>query len=134
MQKLMLILIVKNIRHNFGEDTLPYYISYETQTGKNLAGYNRIFQLIKGSCSSDRSIADSIISSKRSQLQTSLLKKAEIKKPIVFNPQGFDLARAIGVISTTFTGKDTPHTFNQRSLYQGFRRQQTNRISSWRFS
>ncbi len=37
------------------------------------------------------------MSSKRSQLQQSLLKKAEIKKPIVFNPKGFDLAKALGV-------------------------------------
>ncbi len=83
-------------KQNFGSDTVPYYVSYETQTGKNVAGYNLIFQLIKGSSSSDRSIADSIMSSKRSQLQHSLL-KAEIKKPIVFNPKGFDLAKALGV-------------------------------------
>ena len=78
---------------NFGKDTVPYYVSYETQTGKNVAGYNRIFQLIKGSCSSDRSIA----SSQRSQLQSSLLKKVEIKKPIVVKPEKFNLAQALGV-------------------------------------
>ena len=83
---------------NFGKDTVPYYVSYQTQTGKNVAGYNRIFQLIKGSCSSDRSIADSITSSKRSQLQQSLLEKAETKQEIVFNPQGFDLAKALGFV------------------------------------
>jgi len=82
---------------NFGKDTVPYYVSYETQTGKNVAGYNRIFQLIKGQSSSDRSIASSIESSKRSQLEQSLLKKAEIKKPIVFNPEGFNLAKELGV-------------------------------------
>ncbi len=87
-------------KQKFGEDTVPYYISYETQIGKSVTGYNRIFQLIKGSCSSDRSIADSIASTKRSQLQQSLLKKANIKKPIVFNPQGFDLAEALGVSSS----------------------------------
>ena len=81
---------------NFGKDTVPYYVSYATQTGKNVAGYNRIFQLIKGNSSSDRSIATTITSSQRSQLQQSLLKKAVIKKPIVFNPQGFDLSKALG--------------------------------------
>ena len=45
----------------------------------------------------DRSITSSINSSKRSQLQQSLLKKTETKKQIVFNPQGFDLAKAISV-------------------------------------
>ncbi len=54
---------------NFGKDTVPYYVSYETQTGKNVAGYNRIFKLSKGYCSSDRSIASSLVSSKRSQIQ-----------------------------------------------------------------
>lgn len=83
--------------HNFGQDTVPYYVSYETQAGKSVAGYNHIFQLVKGSCSSDRSIATSIISSRRSQLQWSLLKKAEIKEKIVFNPKGFSLAKALGV-------------------------------------
>ncbi|NEQ41609.1 MAG: phycobilisome Linker polypeptide [Okeania sp. SIO3I5] len=80
---------------NFGKDTVPYYVSYETQTGKNVAGYNRIFQLIKGQSSSDRSIASSIESSKRSQLEQSLLEKAE--KPIVFNPEEFNLAKELGV-------------------------------------
>ncbi|NEO56323.1 MAG: phycobilisome Linker polypeptide [Okeania sp. SIO3B5] len=83
---------------NFGKDTVPYYVSYETQTGKNVAGYNRIFQLIKGQSSSDRSIASSIESSKSSQLEQSLLKKPETKKePIVFNPKGFNLAKELGV-------------------------------------
>ncbi|NEP86671.1 MAG: phycobilisome Linker polypeptide [Okeania sp. SIO2C2] len=81
---------------NFGKDTVPYYVSYATQTGKNVAGYNRIFQLIKGQSSSDRSISSSIESSKRSQLEQSLLKD-EIKKPIVFNPEGFNLAKELGV-------------------------------------
>ena len=83
-------------KDNFGDDTVPYYVSYSTQTGKNVAGYNRIFQLIKGSSSSDRSIAASIASSKKSQLQKSLLKQAEIKQPRVFNRQGFDLAKSLG--------------------------------------
>ncbi len=83
-------------QENFGENTVPYYVSYSTQTGKNVAGYNRIFQLMKGSSSSDRSMAASIASSKKSQLQKSLLKPAEIKQPRVFNPQGFDLAKFLG--------------------------------------
>ena len=84
-------------QQNFGTDTVPYYLSYATQTGKNVEGYNSIFKLIKGSCSSDRSIAETITSSNRSQLQKSLLKKAETKEPIVFIPKEFDLARALGV-------------------------------------
>ena len=81
---------------NFGTDTVPYYVSYATQTGKNVAGYNRIFELVKGLSSSDRSISESIQTSQRSQLQTNLLKSFKLKEEKVFNPKGFQLARAIG--------------------------------------
>lgn len=81
---------------NFGTDTVPYYVSYGTQTGKNVAGYNRIFELVKGLSSSDRTVAESITASQRSQLQTSLTKPFQCKQENVFNPQGFQLAQAIG--------------------------------------
>ncbi|MEA5466722.1 phycobilisome rod-core linker polypeptide [Leptothoe sp. PORK10 BA2] len=81
---------------NFGTDTVPYYVSYATQTGKNVAGYNRIFELVKGLSSSDRSISESIQTSQRSQLQTALVKGFQPKTEIVFNPKGFDLAKAVG--------------------------------------
>ena len=81
---------------NFGTDTVPYYVSYATQTGKNVAGYNRIFALVKGLSSSDRTVGDSMKTSQRSQLQTDLLKPFQSKKENVFNPKGFQLAQAIG--------------------------------------
>lgn len=81
---------------NFGTDTVPYYVAYATQTGKNVAGYNRIFELVKGLSSSDRTIAESVTTSQRSQLQTALLKQFQTKTENVFNPKGFDLAKAIG--------------------------------------
>ncbi|MEM9150149.1 MAG: phycobilisome rod-core linker polypeptide [Cyanobacteria bacterium P01_F01_bin.3] len=78
---------------NFGEDTVPYYVSYATQPAKSGAGYSRIFQVIKGACSSDKSID----ASQRSQLQTGLLKPATpVKKENVFNPEGFRLVKALG--------------------------------------
>ena len=40
---------------NFGENTVPYYQGYKTQTGKNVAGFTHLFSLLRGSCSSDRS-------------------------------------------------------------------------------
>ena len=75
---------------NFGYNTVPYYVSYSTQTGKTVAGYPRIFQLVKGASSSDRSIAATIASSQKAQLQTALLTKIEFSQPPVFNPDGFD--------------------------------------------
>ncbi|MEM9484156.1 MAG: phycobilisome rod-core linker polypeptide, partial [Cyanobacteria bacterium P01_F01_bin.116] len=80
---------------NFGTDTVPYYVSYATQTGKNVAGYNRIFELVKGP-SSDRSVSESITASQRSQLQTALIKDFQLKKENVFNPKGFNLALILG--------------------------------------
>jgi len=82
---------------NFGENIVPYYVAYSTQTGKNVSGYNRIFQLMNGASSSDRSLGESIASSTKSQLQKSLLKPAASNEPLVFNPKGFDLAKLWGL-------------------------------------
>ena len=65
---------------NFGEDTVPYYVGYATQTGKGVNGYNQIFDLIKGSCSSDKSVNESIRTSRAPQLQSTLLYQAPAKK------------------------------------------------------
>ncbi len=54
---------------NFGENTVPYYLGYKTQTGKNVAGFTHIFQILRGSCSSDRST----FTGTRSRLQKSLI-------------------------------------------------------------
>ena len=55
---------------NFGENIVPYYTGSKTQTGQSLAGYTRIFQLLKGACSSDRSLAEASLP----QLQGTLLR------------------------------------------------------------
>jgi phycobilisome core-membrane linker protein len=38
----------------FGEDIVPYYRGYKTQTGKKMVGFTHIFQLLRGASSSDR--------------------------------------------------------------------------------
>ncbi|NEP58589.1 MAG: phycobilisome Linker polypeptide, partial [Symploca sp. SIO2G7] len=53
----------------FGDNTVPYYRGYKTQTGRKLVGFTHMFQLLRGSCSSDLS---SFIGN-RSPLQRSLL-------------------------------------------------------------
>ncbi|MEM9117127.1 MAG: phycobilisome rod-core linker polypeptide [Cyanobacteria bacterium P01_F01_bin.56] len=78
---------------NFGEDTVPYYVGYASQTGKNVAGYNRILQLNKDACNSDLSIAEF---NQKPQIQKALLTTLEIQQAPVFNPKGFNLARALG--------------------------------------
>jgi len=37
----------------YGEDTVPYYRGYKTQTGKNVVGFTYMFQLLRGASSSD---------------------------------------------------------------------------------
>ncbi|MEH2172661.1 phycobilisome linker polypeptide [Nostoc sp.] len=40
---------------NFGENIVPYYRGFETQTGQKTVGFSRIFQLYRGYASSDTS-------------------------------------------------------------------------------
>ena len=78
---------------NFGENSIPYYVSYSSQTGKNVAGYNLIDGLVKGAAGSDRAIADS----GRSQLQGSLLTpKVYPPQPVVFDPKALKVAKSLG--------------------------------------
>ncbi len=39
----------------FGENTVPYYRGYKTQSGRNILGFSHLFQLLKGNASSDKS-------------------------------------------------------------------------------
>ena len=73
---------------NFGDNTVPYYVGYATQTGKNGAGYNRIFQLVKGACSSDKSVDFS----KGPQVQKSLTKRP------FFGPQPLTAVKPVSVL------------------------------------
>ncbi len=45
----------KEYLETFGENIVPYYQGYKTQTGKNVSGFTHLFNLLRGSCSSDRS-------------------------------------------------------------------------------
>jgi phycoerythrin-associated linker protein len=40
-------------QENFGEDTVPFLVGYKTQTGKKMVGFTHLFQLQRGSSSSD---------------------------------------------------------------------------------
>lgn len=54
----------------FGADIVPHYRGYNTQTGHNLAGYARSFQLVRSMSSSDKSTPDASYG----RLENSLLK------------------------------------------------------------
>jgi t-SNARE complex subunit (syntaxin) len=53
----------------FGEDIVPYYRGYKTQTGKKMVGFTHLFQLLRGASSSDKDGK----SGNRSRLNRSLL-------------------------------------------------------------
>jgi phycobilisome core-membrane linker protein len=53
----------------FGEDTVPYYRGYKTQTGKRMVGFTHLFQLLRGSSSSDKDLTRR----NRSRLNVSLM-------------------------------------------------------------
>ncbi|MBE9040654.1 phycobilisome linker polypeptide [Oscillatoriales cyanobacterium LEGE 11467] len=42
---------------NFGENIVPYYRGFDTQSGQKTVGFNRMFQLYRGYATSDRSQA-----------------------------------------------------------------------------
>ncbi|PSF37158.1 phycobilisome Linker polypeptide [Aphanothece hegewaldii CCALA 016] len=41
----------------YGEDIVPYYRGYKTQSGRNLAGFTHIFKLHRGASSSDKNLS-----------------------------------------------------------------------------
>ncbi len=40
----------------FGENIVPYYCGYKTQTGKNIVGFTHLFKLLRGASSSDKKL------------------------------------------------------------------------------
>lgn len=42
--------------NTFGDNVVPYYRGYKTQTGKNLVGFTHLFQLLRGASSSDKDL------------------------------------------------------------------------------
>jgi phycobilisome core-membrane linker protein len=54
----------------FGEDTVPYYRGHKTQTGKKMVGFTHMFQLLRGSASSDKDPTHK----NRSRLNSSILR------------------------------------------------------------
>ena len=57
---------------NFGADVVPYPRSIRTQTGIKNEGFNRMFSLLRGSATSDRSNSAKLITSVAANLATSI--------------------------------------------------------------
>ena len=55
-------------KEQFGDDTVPFYRGYQTQTGKNLLGYTNMFEMLPSASSSDQSLLSGNMSRLRGQL------------------------------------------------------------------
>ncbi|MEH2465188.1 phycobilisome linker polypeptide [Nostoc sp.] len=91
---------------NFGENIVPYYRGFETQTGQKTVGFTRIFQLYRGYASSDTSQ----LKGKDSRLASELGRNsASVVVPPSGGPSGFSyVASEKGVTpNSTFGGAGT---------------------------
>ncbi|MEH2420115.1 MAG: phycobilisome linker polypeptide [Nostoc sp.] len=91
---------------NFGENIVPYYRGFKTQTGQKTVGFSRIFQLYRGYASSDTSQ----LKGKSSRLASELGRNsASIVVPPSGGPSGFSyVASEKGVTpNSTFGGAGT---------------------------
>lgn len=43
-------------QNKFGENIVPYYCGYKTQTGKNIVGFTHLFKLLRGASCSDKKL------------------------------------------------------------------------------
>jgi Phycobilisome Linker polypeptide len=69
----------------FGEDTVPYYRGHKTQAGRKMIGFTHMFQIVRGSASSDKDLSRQ----NRSRLNASLMNN----RPSVITP-------VVGAIAT----------------------------------
>ncbi|MEH2273475.1 MAG: phycobilisome linker polypeptide [Nostoc sp.] len=91
---------------NFGENIVPYYRGFETQTGQKTVGFTRIFQLYRGYASSDTSQ----LKGKDTRLASELGRNsASVVVPPSGGPSGFSyVASEKGVTpNSTFGGAGT---------------------------
>lgn len=122
--------------NTFGEDTVPYCRGYKTQTGRNMAGFTHMFQLLRGAASSDKDVA----SRNRSRLNVSLMSNCPSSiSPVVGASQPWQrptavtdfnqlLAKVLGLKTETpdrtFTQPTTPITAidpdRQQQFYQAY--------------
>lgn len=43
-------------QNNYGENIVPYYRGYKTQTGKSMVGFTHLFKILRGASSSDKNL------------------------------------------------------------------------------
>ncbi|AFY72120.1 Phycobilisome linker polypeptide (plasmid) [Thalassoporum mexicanum PCC 7367] len=61
----------------FGDDVVPFYRGYRTQTGHPLMGFKNMFELLRSASSSDKNIA----TNNKAKLTQTLIRSANLAKP-----------------------------------------------------
>ncbi|MEO0825676.1 MAG: phycobilisome rod-core linker polypeptide [Cyanobacteria bacterium J06639_16] len=117
----------------FGEDIVPYYRGYKTQAGKKMVGFTHLFQLLRGSASSDKDVARQ----NRARLNASLMTnspsaiapvtgaRSPWQRPAAITDINQLLAKTLGLktempISTTTANDSPPDTERQTQFYQAY--------------
>ena len=114
----------------FGDDIVPYYRGYKTQTGKRIAGFAHLLTLFRGASASDKDL----VSGPRSRLGVPIM--TNTPQPVVM-PSGLSsswnpptdtnalLSRVLGFkqqpkISSAPVPADTGGTLDRKQQYQGY--------------
>jgi len=73
-------------QNKFGDNIVPYYCGYKTQTGKNIVGFTHLFPLLRGASSSDKKLT----TQDKSRLSRSLIENrpSTIVPPSTINSYG----------------------------------------------
>jgi phycoerythrin-associated linker protein len=99
----------------FGQNIVPYYRGYKTQTGKNMVGFTYLFKLLGGASSSDKNI----IRGNSSRLNTSIIGNKAIGVSV---PSGTGTTDVNQLLASLFKPKssvpETPPTNYQSSFQQ----------------
>ena len=89
----------------FGENIVPYYCGYKTQTGKNIVGFTHLFQLLRGASSSDKKLT----TQDKPRLTTSLINN---RPSAIIPPSNVDSYGGVTDINkllmNTLSSKDKP--------------------------
>ncbi len=88
----------------FGEDTVPYYRGHKTQMGKKMVGFTHMFQLLRGSASSDKDP----IHQNRSRLNSYIFRnRPSAIAPLKGAPDSLKVSDTAAILAEVFKPKNS---------------------------
>lgn len=110
----------------YGENIVPYYRGYKTQTGKSMIGFTHLFQILRGASSSDKNL----VQGNYSRLNRSIITNTPSYFNLPSSTKSYGgvtdinklIANAVKIRSTPPTSQQSvsvsPNNFALSSLYQ----------------